>query len=472
MIVAFVTMLLGLTAGVKTIEVAVGEPVARVEVLLDGAAVGEMTGEPWKLEVDLGSELLPHHLLAIARDRDDLEIGRAAQWINLPHQPVEAQLLLTREGGGSARSARLIWSAVDQGEPEEMSLSFDGELLEVLDPERIILPDHDPSGMHFLRAELRFQDGTLAVAEAAFGGHFGEQVATEIQALALALYKGRRLPTFTELSNWLRKDDRALAVRAVDAGPAEVVMVVDLGARGALEALRETNIVHRAAPPPRRERADPNLPGYIPQGAPRRRARSKATQRIALPPVLHARDRLRFVYPARPTEPYTIFPISAPFTPEQGGVFDLLTRVNLPAEAAGSQRLADAVAVAGLHAYGGHRRRIVVLVLGEEAVDNSRFRLPVVRRYLSSLRVPLAVWWIRGTAARGDQSPSLAGGLRLVSAERGPASEITSIKALKAALSALRRELDLQRIFWVEGHHLPQDVELAQAAEARWAGDS
>ncbi len=470
MIVAFVTMLLGLTAGIKTIEVAVAEPVARVEILLDGAAVGEMTAEPWKLDVDLGSELLPHQLLAIARDSDGLEIGRAAQWINLPHQPVEAQLLLSREG--SARSARLIWSAVDQIAPEEITLSFDGELLEVPDPERILLPEHDSAEMHFLRAELRFSSGALAVAEAAFGGHFGEYVATEIQALALALDKRQRLPALAELSDWLEKHEESLVVRAVDAGPAEVVMVVDLGARGALAALQETNIVHRPAPPPRRERADPNLPGYTPQAGPRRRARSKATQRIALPPVMHARDRLRFVYPARPTEPYAIFPISAPFTPEQGGLFDLLTRVNLPAEAADTQRLADAVAVAGLHAYGGHRRRIVVLVLGEEAVDRSRFRLPLVRRYLSSLRVPLAVWWIRGSASSSDLSPPLAGESRLVSAERGPAAEISSIKALKAALTDLRRELDAQRIFWVEGHHLPQNVRLTSTAEARWAGDS
>ncbi len=53
MIVALVTMLLGLTAGVKTIEVAVAEPVARVEMLLDGAAAGVLDGPPWSLEVDL-----------------------------------------------------------------------------------------------------------------------------------------------------------------------------------------------------------------------------------------------------------------------------------------------------------------------------------------------------------------------------------------------------------------------------------
>ena len=104
MIVAFVTMLLGLTAGIKTIEVAVAETTARVEILLDGRAAGVLTGPPWRLEIDLGAELAPHRLVAIARDAAGGELGRAEQWINMPHEPVEAQLLLDGAGDGSPLS--------------------------------------------------------------------------------------------------------------------------------------------------------------------------------------------------------------------------------------------------------------------------------------------------------------------------------------------------------------------------------
>ncbi len=477
MIVAFVTVLLGLTAGVRTIEMAVAEPVAQVELRLDGAAAGVLTGEPWRLEVDLGAELSPHRLVAIARAADGGELGRAEQWINMPHEPVEARLLLT-SGGGPPRSARLIWEAVGQSEPQELAVSFDGEPLEASDPGRIVLPAYDPREMHFLRAELRFSAAALAVAEAAFGGVFGEQVATEIQALALALDDGARLPPAGELSGWLSRADQPLAVRAVDAGPADVMVVVDLAAKEAIAELQRSNVVRRPVRQPRGERADPNLPGYTPQPGPRRRARSRATARVALPPGLHPRDRLRFVYPMAdpdPRDPYAVFPISTPFTLEQGGVFDLLARVNLPAEGAAAQRLADAVAIAGLHAYAGHRRRIVLVVAGERPVDRSRFGLPAVRRYLSRLRVPLVVWRLREPASdvyrpgRGSRPVGEAPVLDV--AELGPAVEVSSLRQLKAALAALRRQLDAQRIVWVEGHHLPQQVELGAAAEGvRWAG--
>ena len=117
-----------------------------------------------------------------------------------------------------------------------------------------------------------------------------------------------------------------------------------------------------------------------------------------------------------------------------------------------------------------------MLVVGDRPVDGSRFRLPAVRRYLSQLKVPLQVWRVREGPAdvykprrvapdAGDPPPTLE------DAELGPVFEVASIKQLRAALLALRHELDAQRIVWVEGHHLPQQVELgSRAAGARWAG--
>ncbi len=485
MIVAFVTLLLGLTAGVRTVEVTAAEPVARIEMLLDGAAVGVLTGEPWSLAVDLGDELEPHHLVAIAHGRDGAELGRAEQWLNLPRQAAEAQLLLSGRPGRGPRTARLVWSAAGQGAPETLSVTFDGEPLPIEHPGRIPLPDYDPREPHFLRAELRFAGSVEAVAEAAFGGLFGEQVATELQAVAVTLEGDARLPPAAELSHWLSSHDQPLSVQAVVDGPAEVVLVVDLAARDALVHLRRSNLVRHAKPSRRRPRPDPNLPGFTPQSTQAPGSRALVTERVAIPPGLHRGDRLRFVTPLatlgpRARDPYLIFPVSEPFTSKIGGLFPMMTAVTLPVEEATAQRLADAVAVAGIQAYSSHRRRIVVLVVGDDPIDRSRWQLPAVRRYLAQLRVPLAVWSI-GQLAReiADRSPgegnegSDGGALPiLTTGDLGPVIEISSVKGLKSAIAALRRELAHQRILWLDGHHLPQQMSLAPTAvDVRWAGE-
>ncbi len=63
--VQFVTLLLGLTLGVKPIEVAVAGDAAAVEMRLDGRAVGRLEGPPWRLEVDFGHRLEPRLLEAV-----------------------------------------------------------------------------------------------------------------------------------------------------------------------------------------------------------------------------------------------------------------------------------------------------------------------------------------------------------------------------------------------------------------------
>ncbi len=102
-----------------------------------------------------------------------------------------------------------------------------------------------------------------------------------------------------------------------------------------------------------------------------------------------------------------------------------------------------------------------------------------MRRYLSRLRVPLVVWSVREPPSdvykpgRGAAPPDAAAGPPplLDASELGPVVEVSSIKQLRAALNALRHELDGQRIVWVEGHHLPQQVELGpKAAGVRWVG--
>ena len=68
-----------------------------------------------------------------------------------------------------------------------------------------------------------------------------------------------------------------------------------------------------------------------------------------------------------------------------------------------AQRLADAAAVAGLQALAANRPRAVLVVLGEQPKDASRYDAETVRRYLESVRVPLVVW-----SLKGPKSPAAA----------------------------------------------------------------
>ena len=87
--IEILTLFLGLVTGPQTAELAVGDRAAEVEVLLDGQPVATLDGPPWRLQVDLGEALLPHELLAVARDESGAELARARRWINIDMVRVE-----------------------------------------------------------------------------------------------------------------------------------------------------------------------------------------------------------------------------------------------------------------------------------------------------------------------------------------------------------------------------------------------
>jgi hypothetical protein len=81
--ISFVTIFLSLMVGVHPVELAVGDDVASVEIVLDGEQIAEVHGPPWTVAVDLGDELEPHRLVARAFDRQGEFIGRAEQFVNI-----------------------------------------------------------------------------------------------------------------------------------------------------------------------------------------------------------------------------------------------------------------------------------------------------------------------------------------------------------------------------------------------------
>ena len=110
------------------------------------------------------------------------------------------------------------------------------------------------------------------------------------------------------------------------------------------------------------------------------------------------------------------------------------------------QRLADAVAVAGVRAAGGGSPRVVVLLVEGTPEDASGQQPEAVRRYLELLRVPLRVWSTDGTERE------VAGW--------GSAEDVSSRRKLRRAAERIEELLARQWIVWVQGRHLPASLQL------------
>ncbi len=431
--VAFLTFLLGLTVGVQRIELAVDHRVASVELLLDGGRVALIQGEPWVAECDFGSALLPHHLEAVARDAEGKELDRALQRVNLPREGAEATFRLVGSEEGYT-AAELAWRTVDDSDPEEINVAFDGEPI-VIEGRRIALPRYDPRSVHILEAELVFAHEVRARIEVAFGGEYGEKVSTELTAVPLVLDARDELPSAEELGSWLRIGDGLARVVAVERGPREVLLVRE---DRSIVALR-------------------GLGRQASGGAPRRS--QSAMQRMSA--GLALKDTLRLVN----THPRmvqmkgggvsAIFNVTPNLNSPTTGFGWTLTNVFFKPETASlEERLADAVGIAGLRAAASNRGRALVLVRSSDVAASTPpggFAPEDVRRFLAALRVPFLYWMVG--PARDDLGDAW-----------GEPDPIRGWGGVHTAVASLLDGLGSQFVVWIEGLHKPDDVRLSPEA--------
>jgi len=436
-VIAFAFAFLGLILGPHQIELVVGGDVGLVRVELDGSLVGELTGEPWSLECDFGPELHPHKLEAIAFDPLGREIARARQLINLPRARAEAALILESDGGGSPETARLIWQHIEYSSAESVSFRFDDEELALIGPDRVLLPEYDPSSLHLLEAELRFPDGAHYRAELNISGRTGFGADAELTGLTLVAPPGARLDV-RKLGGWFEKDGQAVETRGLERAPAKIVMVID---ETAIPALRK-------------------LATY---------GSSLTTHNTDL----RQGEQLEFLFPharlaTAKGDQSRLFSISQPFSSEDGSIPWILTRLQ-PPEPFPARRVNDAIGVAAVEAAAGSRPRAVVLVLGHELADTSAYGIREVEIFLRELRVPLFVWW-----TGHPLSENVGEGRRplMVNTPWGRAQDISSLSRIIEATEILRLELDRQLTVWIEGSHLPSEIELTKRPPSgvRFAG--
>jgi hypothetical protein len=425
--IAFATLLLGLITGVYPIEVTVGGAVTAVEITLDGVPAGRLEGPPWVARVDLGADIRPRELTARGLDAEGHEVARVTQWLNLPRPPAEVELVLENAADGSPKAAVLTWQSVSGVKPVSIGLTLDGRPLMVDGQGRAALPASDLKVLHVLTAELWFPPGLLARKDVVFGGEYGSEVSAELTAVPVRVHPGASLPPPERLEGWFASGGQPLPVAAVEDGPGKVVLV---------RLPSGTEILDKLFPPSRR--------GAVPSWRYEMR--------------LGREDRVRFLSlssnPYRSSKvPAELFDMSRDLGYEEGGLFWHLTNSRLLEDSAGrKRRIADAVAVAGLQAAAENYRRAVVLVLGGDEEDASRYDPATVRRYLQSIHVPLFVWSLYGSS-----SPAAM--------RWGGAQDISSVLKLSAAVARLRAELEAQRIVWLDGRHLPQAICLSPQAQ-------
>ena len=416
--IAFLTLFLGLTSGAQPFELSVAGHAAKVEIVLDGTAILRLGGPPWKGKIDFGADLLPHELVARALDAESREIASTRQWINLPRPPAEVELALEGGRSGAPTRVRLTWERLTHDPPVASSLTLDGQPLQLDGTGGATLPPYGPGSTHVLTAELRFPSNIVARKDLIFGGEGGETY-TELTAVPVRLLKGRRLDP-ADLEGWfLDGQGKPLKVTAVENGPGELYLV----------RVPSTDYVK-------------NQLGI-------------GWGRQRLPDmVLGKEDLIRMVSPwsrsyqgggARSD----LFDIS-PHSPSRYGLTVHLVDSFFKRDGSEVLRPADALAVAGLHAMAGGRRRVLVLVLDAHSGDESLYDPATVRRYLSAIRVPLHVW-----SLDRDVSSMKAW---------GNVQDAWNAASLATAFQKAAFDLERQRVVLIEGRHLPQSIRLSPKA--------
>jgi hypothetical protein len=383
----FVTRLLGLMSGPRTIEMQVDPSVHAVEVLLDGKRTTTLRGAPWRTTIDFGPELAPHELTAIARDDGGRELAVDTQLVNLPRPPAEIGVMFTRQGGKTRANIR--WQHIAGRQPAKMTVKMGTRTLASVVTRSVTIPEVPPEALNVLSVDLQFDDGSSAHRDLVFGG-FAEEMPAELTAtLVKKRSKGR-----TDPARCFRSDGEPVAVSEVELGDAAVLIV-------------------RAGVPPE-QLVEKTRKSAAPEGS------------FAVP-----RASVRFIWPVATGSGNSDLFLTSDVFPAMRGLRFLLTRVKGPMGL--TFRLTDAVAVAGTEALREPRRRAVVLVLGRE-VDASRYQAATVRRYLERIGVSLHVWSLTGPVSDSAW---------------GEVEDISSTNALLRAVARLREDLDAQRIAWL-----------------------
>lgn len=327
--IEILTLFLGLTTGLQPVDLRLADAVSRVEIHLNGEPVTVLKAPPWSFDLDLGEDLAPHRLTAIALDAEGRELDRAQRLINVADAAYDP---IPNGGGGVgfSRGRELTPVAVEwegRGKPEAAEMAgwfwVDGAPVEVVAVEEDlaeVVVVRDPAAQPWLEILARFF----------FAQQKGGQMPEEFDVASLGLDQ----ESFSrEANKHFREATSLLQMRTIWDSWNQFMQIEDEAELRFLSPL--------AAPP------------------------------SAVEGKKH------------------IFNVSIPYEASTEGVLYHATRVR-PLEF--ELRIADAVALAGYEVHAARNRRAVLVLLTDDPTGRSRFDPEGVRNYLDALGVPLFVW--------------------------------------------------------------------------------
>jgi hypothetical protein len=431
-LIEFLTLFVGLIIGQQNVELAVSGQAARVELRLNGDVVASRDGEPWVLRCDFGRELHPGRLEAVAYDERGRIIGTDEQWINLPTDRAEAEIVAERDSTGRVVGARLTWKSPEFDKPKNLKVTLDDAELKLKPPYRVDLSGVDADTVHVLRADFVFADDLSLRRELAFGKVFSGVHSSGLTALPVVLEDIDELPPGDQLEGWFTTGDKTLRVAGVERDPAKLVVVADPTTIGLVEELfRDRKKTSR-----RKRRGDEG-PRFADELA------EDVQVHVLIPEP---------VVPEGRTQATLLFPLSRKSVSGSEGVLKAVIAAKPGGFIGAGLMMGDAVAMASIRAAQDNHRRAVLVLLGQRREDISRVSPATVRGFAADLRVPLVVWDLSG-----DRTPPPQGW--------DPDREVQDVDDLRRAIRRLRYLLEAQRIVWLGGRYLPQELTLGPAAE-------
>ena len=366
---------------------------------------------PWSVRVDLGKELIPRELAAVALDSHGNEIARTSQILNLPRTIAEVEIVLATEKDGQV-VAQLVGRHRLHRHPRRATISVDGAKVRIDRDFRARLPRLDWSHTHVISAQMRFDDGQVARRETVINGGFADSVSSQLTPVVVA---GDPNAGPQSLAGCFSIDGTPVRTSAVEKTNALVILVKDPDATDDIHQMQ--NVMPLIAP----ARDSRKLRNWL-------KLDRDTTLRILWPIVE------RYIAAGEPT--YDLFNQSEDISASQAGIPWLMSRqCTPPPDPLELRRFADAVAVAGVTALHEHRRRAVVLLPGS-APDESFNKPAAVRRYLERIGVPLFVWSLDGPR------PDLAD-------TWGAVEDISTVEKVAEAVAKLDRTLLAQRVAWI-----------------------
>jgi hypothetical protein len=414
--VEFVTLFLRLTMGLQMVEVVVDHPqVHHVTFEVNGQVVAQVTEPPWRAECDFGSRPKPTLLEAFAFDEDGRLLESARQMVNVPQPSVEVRLVVERDDEGLPVAVRVISESHDLARPAEIVVMMGGRLLKPAGENRFVIPPVDVAMRHLVVADVEFPGGTVVQSVIAFGGGWGSQASTEVTAVAIERDDDLVVPTPDDLEGCLTARSKPVDILAVERGGYRMYVVKSATATMALRHFRQVR--------PRAEVKD------VAKTAQFREDGFVVVSSIPL---------------SRKTTPVNVYPRSKPLVLDKEGLAWVATRLNINASLrAEDALLGEAVATAGLHAAGVGAPRVVVLFVHANDPELGQLTVSDARRFLGRLGVPLEV------VAVLKDVPGV-----------GPSTRVRNTRELARLQRRVEDRLGRQLIVWVEGIHLPTDIEV------------